>query len=53
MKEPIRYKKQIIDEKLFKDFFTECGDYNRGNLNKEVEFGQKYMMIHQVMMSSI
>lgn len=35
MKEPIRYKKQIIDEKLFKDFFTECGDYNRGNLNKE------------------
>jgi len=35
MKEPIRYKKQTIDKKLFKDFFIECGDYKRDNLNKE------------------
>ena len=28
MIEPKRYKKQIIDTDLFKNFFTECGDYN-------------------------
>ena len=33
MMEPIRYQKQIIDKKVFEDFFSECGDYNMDNLN--------------------
>ena len=35
MIQPKRFHKQDIDKQLFENFFSECGDYDRNNLNKE------------------
>ena len=35
MKKPIRFKKQEVDIEVFDNFFVECGDYKRNNLEKE------------------